>query len=251
MAADGCVPLMRARPSFGPSTTGARPAARNASAPGRRPPSRIASPSPTSTSEMCASGARSPLAPTDPREGTTGCTRAFSSADQRIERARPHAGIPARQHVGPERHGGAHGASRQRLADAGGVTAEQVQLQGAQRVVRDSHVGERSEAGVDAVDGFVALGLPGDHGARRFDALTRGRGETDRSIVVSDRGDVLERRATGRRGAPWAASLSTRSTWSRHLSSGDRKRAPKPSAGMRIPLVRRAFCIVHFRRRPV
>jgi hypothetical protein len=79
-AADGCVPLMRARPSFGPSATGERPAVRSASAPGRCTPSRFASPSPTSTREMWASGARSPLAPTEPREGTTGCTRAFSSA---------------------------------------------------------------------------------------------------------------------------------------------------------------------------
>ena len=73
-----------------------------------RAPSRTASPSPTSTSAECASGARSPLAPTDPREGTTACTPAFSSAIERIERARPHAGVPAREHVGAQRHGRAH-----------------------------------------------------------------------------------------------------------------------------------------------
>ena len=62
-----------------------------------------------------------------------------------------------------------------------------------ERVVRDPHVGERAEAGIDAVDGFVALGLPGDHRARRIDARTRGLGETDRPIVVSNRRDILER----------------------------------------------------------
>ena len=81
-AVDGCVPLMSASPSFGPSVIGVRPAARERVAPGARavPSASSASPSPMSTSARCASGARSPLAPTDPRDGTRGCTRAFSSA---------------------------------------------------------------------------------------------------------------------------------------------------------------------------
>ena len=71
-----CVPLMRASPSFGPSSRGARPARRNPSAPlAARPPIRTC-PQPSSGRARCASGARSPLAPTDPRLGTSGSTSA-------------------------------------------------------------------------------------------------------------------------------------------------------------------------------
>ncbi len=85
-AVEGCVPLMSARPSFGikrrrrelraPSTRRVPPITRG-SAP------TVASPSPIRTSDRCASGARSPLAPTDPRLGTRGCTRRLSSSISR------------------------------------------------------------------------------------------------------------------------------------------------------------------------
>ena len=73
-AVENCVPLISARPSFGPSTTGVRPALASASPPGRVLPSYVASPAPIMTAAMCASGARSPDAPTDPCDGTTGVT---------------------------------------------------------------------------------------------------------------------------------------------------------------------------------
>ncbi len=69
-----CVPLMSDRPSFASSRIGSSPTRVNASKPGRRSPSTIASPSPTSGRARCASGARSPDAPTLPRAGTTGST---------------------------------------------------------------------------------------------------------------------------------------------------------------------------------
>ena len=71
---------MSANPSLGPRRTGVRPAAARALPPGTGPSAAVASPSPMTTSARCASGARSPLAPTEPRLGTTGCTRAFRSA---------------------------------------------------------------------------------------------------------------------------------------------------------------------------
>ena len=74
VAAMNCVPLISESPSFGASATGSSPARSSASAPGRRSPSNHASPSPTSGSARCASGARSPLAPTEPRAGTYGRT---------------------------------------------------------------------------------------------------------------------------------------------------------------------------------
>ena len=62
-----------------------------------------------------------------------------------------------------------------RLADAGGVTAQQVDLQRAERVARDGRLRERAEAGVDAVDRRIAERLAIDDGARRVDALRRRR----------------------------------------------------------------------------
>src|SRR5919201_1717682 len=67
-----CVPLTSESPSFAWSRTGSRPTDASASLPGIRSPSTDASPSPTSGRARCARGARSPLAPTDPRLGTCG-----------------------------------------------------------------------------------------------------------------------------------------------------------------------------------
>ena len=69
-----CVPLISDRPSFATSRTGSSPARRSASAPFTSSPSNHARPSPINGSARCASGARSPEAPTDPRAGTSGRT---------------------------------------------------------------------------------------------------------------------------------------------------------------------------------
>ena len=80
-AVDTCVPLRSARPSFGPSVTGARPArAQRLARRHRRGRRSRASPSPISTAERCASGARSPDAPTEPCAGMHGTTPALASA---------------------------------------------------------------------------------------------------------------------------------------------------------------------------
>ena len=71
-----CVPLMRASPSLGPSSRGSRPARRNPSAAVAMRPSTRTCPHPSRGRARWASGARSPLAPTEPRLGTTGSTPA-------------------------------------------------------------------------------------------------------------------------------------------------------------------------------
>ncbi len=76
------MPLSSARPSFAPSTSGARPTLASASAAGRRSPATKASPTPIITLARCESGARSPEAPTEPWHGITGmksCCRKASS----------------------------------------------------------------------------------------------------------------------------------------------------------------------------
>ncbi len=92
-AAENCVPLSSARPSFGPSASGARPASARATSEGRRRPSKKTSPTPIIAAAMWASGARSPDAPTDPCTGTTGVTPRASIVCKRatVSRCTPEA----------------------------------------------------------------------------------------------------------------------------------------------------------------
>ena len=70
IAVETWVPLISARPSFGPSTSGSSPSRASASPAGSRsPPSRIA-PSPISAAARWASGARSPTLPPTPARGS-------------------------------------------------------------------------------------------------------------------------------------------------------------------------------------
>ena len=73
-----CVPLRSARPSFSTGTIGVMPAAAIAALPGISFSSSFALPSPQRTRARCASGARSPDAPTDPLDGIIGVTFALS-----------------------------------------------------------------------------------------------------------------------------------------------------------------------------
>ena len=73
-----CLPFKSDSPSFASSATGVIPARFMASPPGRVSSRKFAWPSPITTCARCASGARSPDAPTEPCEGITGCTLAFS-----------------------------------------------------------------------------------------------------------------------------------------------------------------------------
>ena len=76
-----CVPLISARPSFSRSSSGRRRTAASACAPVTFLPSAAnISPRPISGSAMWLSGARSPLAPTEPCEGITGAKPALNSA---------------------------------------------------------------------------------------------------------------------------------------------------------------------------
>ena len=142
-------------------------AASSGSMPGRarapRPPGAASpsasstSPSPISTSAQCASGARSPLAP---ERAVLGHDRRDAGVEQREHRARrppgrapeqPIASVRARSSIiartTSRSTGGAH---------AGGVRADQRALQLLAALGRDRDVGQRAEAGRDAVDGLGA-----------------------------------------------------------------------------------------------
>jgi hypothetical protein len=146
-----CVPLFSARPSFASSTSGSTPAReRFAAPPARRPP-----PSPRPRRAARARGATAaPGRPTrrhcparDDRMDAV--VQAGRAAARRPARARPNA---ERQHVRAQQHDRARLRLVQRLADTRRVAADQVDLQLADPVGRDHHLGQCAEAGRDAVD---------------------------------------------------------------------------------------------------
>ncbi len=77
---------------------------------------------------------------------------AVEQVDQAFERDAADAGESFGEHVGAQRHRRAHRANGERLADAGRVAAEQIELERAERAARNGGVGQRAEAGVDPVD---------------------------------------------------------------------------------------------------
>ena len=82
--------------------------------------------------------------------------------------------------------------NRQRLADAGRVAAQEIELQLGQRLVRNLDLGEVAEAGVDPVGGIVVMRELVDDLARGADARTGAAGQLRRLEVVGDRDELLE-----------------------------------------------------------
>ena len=70
------------------------------------------------------------------------------------------------------------------------MTAQQVHLQPGEIGPVDPRFGKVAEAGVDAVDRGVAVGLRHDDGPRRGNALTRRRRQSHHSAIVGD-GDQI------------------------------------------------------------
>ena len=81
------------------------------------------------------------------------------------------------------------------VADAGGVTAQQVDLQRAERLPGDGGFGQRARTRVDAVDRRIAERLAIDDRARRIDAPGGVGREADWLVVVGDGEQLVEREA--------------------------------------------------------
>ena len=118
---------------------------------------------------------------------------AIQQIDQPFERRDADARIALRQHVGAKRHHRADGAHRQRIVDARGMAAKEIELELAERVLRDRDFRQRSEAGVDPVHRRVTLRLPVHHIACRRDRRDGAPRDRDRRELVRDRGELLER----------------------------------------------------------
>ena len=177
-AAMNCVPLISDRPSF--ASEAHRLEARRARArraPSSSSPSNHASPSPTSGSARCASGARSPDAPTEPRAGTSGSTPRFrhSSSSSTVSTRAPE--LPFASAFARSSIAARTTVVRIRLADAARVRAEQAQLQLLGQLLRDLLRDEAAEAGVDAVGVLVRAvrGALDDARAPRASARARRR----------------------------------------------------------------------------
>ena len=233
---------MRASPSFAASSIGARPAFASAS------PAR----------HRLSAGVRLALADEDEREMRE--RREIAARAQRPARGhhRQHAGpsmstrswtssrrtpdVPLRERVRAEQHRRPHDLVRERLADAAGVAANEVQLElgGLPRVDVDVH--EAPEAGVHAVCRPLVPHDPLDQRPRGVDLAQRVGRERDRHAVQRDALDVvdgevvpgeLDRRHVRREGyrsprpnSPAAATSSMRSG----ASPGRRRAAPAAEA---------------------
>jgi hypothetical protein len=112
--------------------------------------------------------------------------------DEEVECLEPDAGVALGQNVRAQRHRGSNHGNRQRLAHAGGMAAQQVDLQLRQRVVRDLHVGKAAEARVDAVGRRVVIRELVDDSTRREDTRTRLLANRNRRICVRDSDQLVE-----------------------------------------------------------
>ena len=92
---------------------------------------------------------------------------------QQLDRLPPNARGAGGQRVGAQQDRRAHDLGRERLADAAGVAAQQVELQPRDLVMRDRDVDEPAEAGVHPVGRRARLDGPLDQRARRRDPLDR------------------------------------------------------------------------------
>ena len=177
------VPLISASPSFARSATGASPARgeRRRRSATVAPSASHTSPSPISASAQWLSGARSPLAPSEPCSRTTGVRPWRSSASCRSTSCGSGARARHRQAARPQQQHRPHDLGLDRVAHARGVRAHQRELQLGGALGRDHGVGERAEAGGDAVHRVSLATNPSISAAERSISLAGARRRADTS----------------------------------------------------------------------
>ena len=113
--------------------------------------------------------------------------------DEELRQAGPHAARAPHEHVGTQQHHCAHRLSGQRLAHAGGMAANQVELELADPLGGNADVGELAEPGRDAVHRRASRQGRFDHLATPPDLAQRARGDRHRRLVARHRYDVRNR----------------------------------------------------------
>ena len=157
------VPLMRARPSFSSSSTGAMPAAASASAAGIR--------SPCASRDLALAHERERAV--RERGEVAGAAERAVLVDDRRDAGVEHgdvrreglvadAGATGGERRDAQQHEGAHDLALDLRAGAGGVRADEGALQLAAHVDGDVPGGEGAEAGGDAVVGLGVVGQAAD-----------------------------------------------------------------------------------------
>ncbi len=143
---------------------------------------------------MCAAGARSPEAPSDPREGTQGTRSRVEHGAEQVDDLLAYPGVAFREGVDADRRGRSHYVPRQRLPHAYGVAAHKVLLQLAG--LRDRHVsrGQLPKAGRHAVGDPLFAHDALDNGVGVGDACLAGIADAHAGSSASYRGDLLDRR---------------------------------------------------------
>jgi hypothetical protein len=121
--------------------------------------------------------------------------RRVQEGDESLERRDADAGEPLSEAVRTEKDQRADRLLRERIADAGGVAPDEVELQLPELLARDHDVGELSEARRHAVNDAPFGDGTVDHGARRLDALHRLRRQRDAVSAARHGDDVLEGQA--------------------------------------------------------
>jgi hypothetical protein len=77
--------------------------------------------------------------------------------------------------------------------DSRRVAAQQVQLERAERLVRNARLCERTKPRIDPVDRFVPLGRAIDDGARAIHARGGVLRQRDEGVLVGNRDQIVER----------------------------------------------------------
>ena len=178
------MPLSSASPSFGPRTSGVRPASRRATSAGTRaPPTKNVAEAHQGGGEMrerrkVAGGTDGSLAGHDGH-------KARFEAGRKMRRRRPaYARGALREARELQRHGEAHDGNGQRLADARRVREHEIALEYGEIAALDLHARELSEAGVDAVDRLALGDDRGDRPRARLDRRATRRVEACRSAAI-------------------------------------------------------------------
>ena len=149
------VPLMRASPSLARRVTGSMPAAASA---------RGALALADEGQGHVGQGGQVPAGPERAVLVHDGGDAGVEQGDDGVDHHRPHPRVAHGQGPGPQQHHGPHDLGLDQRPHAGGVRADEPPLQLLPPLGRDGRVGQRPEAGGDAVDGLVGGGVGLDDG---------------------------------------------------------------------------------------
>ena len=109
-----------------------------------------------------------------------------------VDDHRPHSREALGHGIGAQQKHGARDIFPQRFADTGTMRAQQIDLEGANLVRWDPHVGELADAGIHGIGDAVLFHQFIDHGARPLDGKTRFRLQQNRPPLMDDLAHLIQ-----------------------------------------------------------